>query len=388
VLIDLLIIAMAAAGIYRGRGSGFLRQFLSAAGFFGGLFLGRWLAPHLVSLGQTIEDKTILTILTIIGVGLVGLSLGEYAALHFKHRLLQKRLNKLDNGLGSVLGVVAAVLSVWLLASLVVSLPANALKSQVQQSKIVAELNRLLPPAPQVLTDLARLIDPNGFPDVFIGNEPIPRGNINLPSLGDFAAAVNADKDSVVRLRGQGCGGIVSGSGFVVRSNMVVTNAHVVAGIATPFVQDVNGTHRGTVIWFDPDLDLAVLRVNGLAGKPLTIAGSAAGDGTPAAVLGYPGGGNFSAGPAAVIDQILARGRDIYGRGLTIRSIYEVQADVVPGNSGGPLIAQDGTVLGLVFAESTSYQHVAYALTPSKINTEVGQAAGQSQPTGTGQCAD
>src|SRR4051794_31010475 len=110
-LLDLLIILTAGAAIYRGRDSGFLRQFWASAGFFGGLFIGRWLEPHIVSLGQTTADRALLTLLTILGMALIGLSLGEYAGLHLKHRLLEKKLNKVDNGLGSFLGVNTSVLS-------------------------------------------------------------------------------------------------------------------------------------------------------------------------------------------------------------------------------------------------------------------------------------
>src|SRR5437868_1503702 len=105
-LLDLLIIILAAAAIYRGRDSGFLRQFWASAGFFGGLFIGRWLEPHIIGLGQTVADRALLTLLAILGMGLIGLSLGEYVGLRFKHRLLAHRLNKLDNDLGSLLAVV------------------------------------------------------------------------------------------------------------------------------------------------------------------------------------------------------------------------------------------------------------------------------------------
>jgi len=387
-LLDLLIILLVAAAIYRGRDSGFLRQFWASAGFFAGLLIGRFLEPYIINLGQTVSERALLTLLTIIGMGLLGLSVGEYIGLHFKHRMLAHRLNKLDNGLGSLLAVITSVLSVWLLASLATSLPYRNLQSAVKSSHIVAALNDVLPPAPDVLTNLERLIDPNGFPDVFIGNEPIPKGKVNLPNLGDFAGAVNADKDSVVRIQGQGCGGVVSGSGFVVGNGLVATDAHVVAGIRRPIVQDINGSHRASAVWFDPNLDLAILKTSGLGGKPLSLLSSQVNDQTPAAVLGYPGGGGFNAGPAAVMDQILARGRDIYGQGHTLRSIYEIQATVVPGNSGGPLITKDGTVVGVVFAESTTYDRVGYALTTPKVVQEINQAKQNNRTVGTGQCAE
>lgn len=386
--IDLLIIILVGGGIYRGWLSGFTQQFWSSLGFFVGLLVGRLLEPLTINLAHSAEGRTIVTLVTFLGSALIFLTLGEYLGMRLKHRLTNKHINKIDNGLGSLISVVGAIFSIWLLASLANALPYTGLKNAVQGSHIITGLNRILPPAPNVIANIGKLIDPNGFPDVFIGSEPIPRSNVELPALGDFEAAVNADKDSVVRIKGQGCGGIVSGTGFVVDSDLIATNAHVVAGIKNPFVQDVGGSHKGKVVWFDSDLDFALLRVADLAGGPLSISNSRVNPETPAAVLGYPGGGDFNAGPAAVLDQIRASGRDIYGQGHTLREVYEIQAKVVPGNSGGPLIDKEGSVIGVIFAESTTYDHVGYALTTSKVIDEINQAKNLRQAVDTGQCAE
>jgi S1-C subfamily serine protease len=387
-LLDALIIIGGLSALYRGRDSGFVRQGCSAIGFFGGLMLGGWLQPHTVNLTQTTNARALLLVTTTLGCALIGLTIGEYVGLNLKRRFMKRQLNHVDNGLGSVLGIVSLLISVWLLAAIATGLPAPEVKAAVRSSTIITELNRLLPPAPTVIGKLGHLIDPNGFPDVFIGNEPIPRGDVRLPALGDLAAAVNADKDSVVRIKGQGCGGVVSGSGFVARDGLVATNAHVVAGINKPFVQDANGSHVSQVVWFDPDLDLAVLRTGNLAGAPLALRTDAISPGTPGAVLGYPGGGAFQAAPAAVLDQLRARGRNIYGEGNTLRNIYEVQADVIPGNSGGPLVDKSGRIIGVIFAESTTYNHVGYALTANQVNNEIKQAANNRQPVSSGRCAE
>ena len=204
----------------------------------------------------------------------------------------------------------------------------------------------------------------------------------------NLQTAVENDRASVVKIEGQGCGGIVEGSGFVAGSGLIISNAHVIAGIKHPYVIDANGTHSATALWFDPNLDFAVLRVSNLAGRPLVIANRTATTGTPSAVLGYPGGGSFSAKPAAILNQFTASGRNIYGRGSTSREIYEVQADIIPGNSGGPLVARDGSVIGLVFAQSTTYQHVGYALTNSQVSHEFNQAIAQNQVRSTGSCTE
>jgi S1-C subfamily serine protease len=387
-LVDLLIILFAISAVYRGFEIGFVRQLFSTLGFFGGLFLGAWLEPHTVGHVHTPAGKAFLTLLTTLGCALLLLSVGEYLGLRLKHKVLLRRINVFDNGLGSVLSVVSLLLSAWLLAAIIGSLPYQGVQSTVQRSHIIKGMDRLLPPAPTVIADLGHLIDPNGFPQVFIGSEPSPREGINVPSLGSLTSAVSRDRVSVVKIEGQGCGGTVEGSGFVVGTDMVATNAHVIAGIRRPFVEDSNGTHSATPIWFDPNLDFAVLRVSNLAGPSLVISNKDITPGTPAAVMGYPAGGPFNAQAAAVLDEFTATGRNIYGRGNSQRQIYEIRAQVIPGNSGGPLVAQDGTVIGVIFAESTSYDRVGYALTSTQVSNEVNQAAANNQPVSTGRCAE
>ncbi|HVX48094.1 MAG TPA: MarP family serine protease [Candidatus Saccharimonadales bacterium] len=387
-IIDIAIIIFAISALYRGREIGFVRQLFSTVGFFGGLFLGAWLQHFTVQWVHGETARSLITLVTTLGCAMIFLAVGEYVGIKLKHRVVFRRINVLDNGFGGLLSVISLLLTVWLLAAVIGSVPVAGIQSQLKNSKIVSGLNRALPSAPDVISNLGRLIDPNGFPQVFIGGEPTPNQQVNLPSLGDMQAAVNKDRASVVKIEGQGCGGVVEGSGFVVGSNLVATNAHVVAGIRHPYVADGNGTHSSSVMWFDPDLDFAVLRVSNLAGHSLVVADKKVSVGTPAAVLGYPGGGDFTAGPAAVSNQFSASGRDIYNQGNTLRDVYELQAKIRPGNSGGPLIGKDGTVIGVVFAESTDYAHTGYALTSDQVKDEINQAASQSQPVGTGQCAE
>lgn len=389
-IVDALIVIVVATAIYKGRKTGFLLQLCSMGGFFLGLLVGAWLEPHLIHFVHGTEARAIFTVSIIFGSALLLLIIGEVIGLHLKHHVRKRRVNTLDNGLGSVIGAVSLLLSIWLMAAVINSSSSSlsSLQTQIRDSRIIGQLNRSLPSAPNVISRLNHLVDPNGFPDVFIGNEPVPRSNVNLPALGDLATAVNADRDSVVRIEGQGCGGVVSGSGFVVGNNLIATNAHVVAGIKRPYAQDVKGTHNTSVIWFDPGLDFALLRVSGTVGHPLELDTAIANNDTPAAVLGYPGGGNFNAGPAVALDQIKAAGRDIYGEDHTLRDVYEIQANIVPGNSGGPLVGKDGKVIGIVFAESTSYNHVGYALTTDKLGKTIKQADTANKVVGTGRCAE
>lgn len=387
-IVDLLIVLLLISAVFRGREIGFVQQLFSTVGFFGGLLLGAWLQPHTVNLVQGQASRSLVTLVTTLGMAFLLLAVGEVIGIVLKRRLQMGKLNPLDNGFGSLLSMASVLVAVWLSATVIKTLPFDGLQEQVRESKIATNLSQHLPYAPNIIAGLGHLIDPNGFPQVFTGGEPNPPAKINLPSSSQLAAAVNKDRESVVKIVGRGCGGIVDGSGFVVGDDMVATNAHVVAGIDRQFVTDSNGTHSAVAIWFDPNLDLAILRVANLAGDPLPMSSKIVPDHTPAAVMGYPGGGGFTANPASVLDQFVAAGRNIYGRGVTNRSIYEIASDVEPGNSGGPLVTADGTVVGVIFARSTTYNDVGYALTMEKVISAVSKASASGSTVDTGSCAE
>jgi S1-C subfamily serine protease len=345
------------------------------------------LQKHTVLWAHSPGGKAVITLITTLGTAAIIMVLGEYAGMRVKRKLQPRSLNRTDELLGSGLGVVSLLLLVWLGAAILAGYPTGGLRKTINQSHIISYLDRQLPPAPGVIAGLSRLIDPNAFPQVFTGKEPVPEQVNVSPSLAGFEPAIEKVDKSVVKIEGRGCGGIVEGSGFVVEDGLVATNAHVVAGIRQPYISDSNGTHRATPIWFDPDLDFAVLRAEGLAGKPLSFDSLAADPGTRAAALGYPGGGPFDAEAAVVLSQFVATGRNIYGQGQTARHVYELDAHIIPGNSGGPIITKAGTVIGVVFAESTSYQHVGYALTAQQVSSEVHSAAARNQTVNTSHCA-
>jgi S1-C subfamily serine protease len=137
------------------------------------------------------------------------------------------------------------------------------------------------------------------------------------------------------------------------------------------------------VVLLDPNMDFAVLRVSGLSASPLRVASTNQARGTVGAVLGYPGGGAFTVSPAAVLDRRIAIGRNIYDSGLIHRDIYVLQSVVRPGNSGGPVVTPDGTVIGVVFATSTVNGNIGYALTSAEVQHDLSLAAtAGAVPTG------
>ena len=387
-IVDLIIILVLIGAIARGLELGLVRQLLSTVGFFGGLLIGASIEPHTVTLVHSPSARIIVTLATTLGTGMLLLLIAELIGLKLKQELLFcEQLNRVDNGLGAAIAVVSSLALVWLSVAAITALPYPGLQDNVHKSRIISYLDKSLPPAPTFIADIGRLIAPNGFPNVFIGGEP-GTSSATPPTPAELAAAVARDKASVVKVSGDGCGGIVEGSGFVVSSNLVVTNAHVVAGIARPYVTDGGGRHQATPIWFDPNLDLSVLRVNQLVGQPLSFRSADITHGTKGGILGYPGGGPFTSDTAAVLDEFTAVGRNIYNEGRTTRDVYQVQGTVVPGNSGGPLVDLDGNVMGVIFAASVSYDGTGYALSTPQVLNEINQAKAMNTPVVTGACAE
>lgn len=388
-IVDLIIIVLMISAVVRGFELGLTRQLFSTLGFFFGLLIGSFLQRYTIQFVHTPISKALIALMTTLGLAFFFLGIGEQVGMRLRDTVTKWNLGKADGIFGSILGAGTLLVSVWLAAAILLTLPLQNTQAQIRGSAIITSLNRSLPPATSVLTGLGKLINPNGFPQVFTGNEPALEGNTTVPGISpQLQAAIDKDKASVVKFEGIGCGGIVNGSGFVVDSDLVATNAHVVAGVSREYVQDANGQHSATVVWFDPELDFALVRVNNLAGAPLLVRNDLSPNDTKGAVLGYPGGGPLTAGGAQVIDHFIARGRDIYNRNITEREVYSIAAHVIPGNSGGPLIADDGTVFGVVFAESTTYQNVGYALTTPQIQSAITQARAQDRAVSNGSCAE
>ena len=269
------------------------------------------------------------------------------------------------------MSLATLVVALWLAAGLLLLAPTGPIQQVAQESRIITAINKHMPPVNRFLSSLNKLIDPNAFPQVFSGKEPLPGSSATLPPDSAFAKILSQSKASVVKIEGLGCGGIVDGSGFVAAKGRVVTNAHVVAGVKNPKVIDGDGTHNARVVYFDTKNDIAFLVADDIRVPPLGISTNALTAGSGVLVEGYPEGGAFAAQTAVILDRFTAIGRDIYGQSITKRDIYSVQAHIVQGNSGGPVINERGEVVGIVFATSTSYNNVGYALTTAQVGDQL-----------------
>lgn len=387
--LDLFIVIFLIAALVRGTEVGFARQFCSTAGFFVGLFLGAWINGLLSHVVSAPNSRALMALGLILGFGISLMIAGEYIGMLMKFHLRGARIqNLLDKIFGSALSAVTLLAAIWLGSAVFRNLPAGGWQYQIRTSRIVTLLDNNLPSAPGILTRLGHLIDPNNFPQVFTGLEPALQTDAPLPDMGELTPAVQNARPSVVKITGEGCDNSIEGSGFVAGDSAVVTNAHVVAGVKDPFVVDQNGRHGAEVVLFDPELDIAVLRTEDLAGAPLTLDRQVEANGTPVAGLGYPSDGGFTGRPGVILEAFEAEGRDIYNQGHTVRQVYSVKTDIEHGNSGGPIINKDGHVVGVIFAKSINYEHVGYALTMERVIAQINNARGLTKSVDTRSCTE
>jgi S1-C subfamily serine protease len=193
-----------------------------------------------------------------------------------------------------------------------------------------------------------------------------------------------------VRILGYACGLGTSGSGWLVAPNVVVTNAHVVAGTDGELAVRPRGddsTHPARAIAFDPVQDIAVLAVPGLDGRVLRMLADPA-EGTRGAILGYPRNGPFDARAARIGAARTVISQDSYGRGPVQRAMTPVRGLLRPGNSGGPVVDERGRVLTTVFASSTDRDVRGGYGVPNPVVQQVldGISQRRGAPVSTGRC--
>ena len=385
---DAAAIAILVFAIVAGIRTGALPQIGGIAGAVTMLLLLLQLAPWLLDLTHDLDP--IVRALVVLGIVLLGVILGEGLGSTLGRALADGLgngvLSGLDRAAGALLGAAQAILIVWLAGGLLAASAFPTLGRAAANSEAVRLTDRFLPSPTEVVGDIAGVIDASGLPDVFVGLEPVPLAPVDLPSDPAANAIARAAAPSTVRVSTRACDALVTGTGAVIADGYIVTNAHVVAGASTVRVEVPSGTADADVVLFDPDLDVALLHAPGIDAPALRFATRDPRRGAVGAALGFAGGGPLVVLPAAVTGGYEARGRDIYDRDLVERDILELRAEVEPGDSGGPLVLDDGTIGGLVFAESRSDDSVGYALTPTSVSVRIAPGVGRTSGVDVGDC--
>jgi Trypsin-like peptidase domain/Colicin V production protein len=358
--------------------NGFSRGFwLSLAQYLGlliGVVIGAAAAqPLLDHLGiNNPVARPLGAVLVLIIGGSLGSSVGFAAGQPIRHRILKERVHTATDSIaGAALSAIAVLAMCWFLGITFSRGPSPELAYQLQRSTVLHALDYVAPRPPGFLARVESILAGVSFPPVFAGLEPTLPGALPTPTTVNTVGVQHAAAVTV-KVISTGCGGLVTGSGFPIGNGLIVTNAHVVSGTNDHRIQTADGTVLpASVVYFDPEVDIAILRVPGYVGPSLEFA--PAGRGTAGAVIGYPGGGPERVEPAVIDGAVNAEGRDIYSANLVTRQIYVLQSRVRPGNSGGPIVDLQGRVLGVVFATSATQPDQAYALTDDQIAGDIAQ---------------
>jgi S1-C subfamily serine protease len=219
---------------------------------------------------------------------------------------------------------------------------------------------------------------------VFSALQPAPKLGPPPADSGISQAVADRVVPSTVKVQGIACRRIQEGSGFVFAApDLVVTNAHVVAGEDQTVIFRSDGTQaNATVVAFDPKRDIALLRVPGLRRTPLPEGRTQVGG--KGGVFGHPGGGPLRIAPFQVGQIVKASGRDIYDQQPSERLVLILAAALRPGDSGSALVDPSGSVVGVAFAIAPDKPGVSYALDMSELRAVL--AGDLSHKVDTGPC--
>ncbi len=379
-MLDLFIVLFVVFLVWRGSRTGFLAGALSLVGVVLGAALGSRVVPVLLEGDGDLIFGSVITLASIVAFAVLGDILARAASGFLQEKIEGATSEALDRAGGALLGVALSLTLVWVAATFALGTPLlSSLHPTMQESTVLGALNRAMPST--LLTQAVSRLDP--IPS-FRG----PKADVADPNqeiAGD--PEVLAATSRVVRVTGVACGYGIEGSGWVAAPDLVVTNAHVVAGETSTQIQpEGNGLPLpARVMAFDEKNDIAVLRVDNLRLAPLRLAEPRASE--PVALLGFPENGPFDIRAGRVGETTRVISNDAYNRGPVERTVTSFKGFVRPGNSGGPAVNEDGEVVATVFASRADSDDAGYGIPSSLVRQLVDLAQERRNPVSTKECA-
>ncbi|HBU41832.1 MAG: serine protease [Microbacterium sp.] len=387
-LTDVLVVILLLGALAWGIGSGVLAILGSAVGLAVGGVAVWWLLPIVAPLLPGSDWRGPVLIAGVVALLVGGAIAGGAIGSVLRRGAEKLRLHVIDRLLGGAVAVVATALSLSLVAQSAAVSGVPLVSAATSSSRVLATIDALTPaPVSAALAQLRQAVFVDALPRMGTLLD-LPATAPTAPPVALDDPALSAAAQSVARISGTAfsCARGMTGSGFVIADDRVVTNAHVVAGMEQ-IVVELPGriAQTGLVVWFDPDQDLAVIAVETEDAAALQVVPTLrAGD--TAAVAGYPYGGPFTLGQASVRSVGTAQVPDIYDSGSVSREIYALDARVAPGNSGGPVLTAGGDAAGVVFARADDGTDVGYAVTSGVLAPLAEQASALVEPVSTGSC--
>ncbi len=367
-LLDLMLLVAMVSAAVGGWRAGFLARVTSWLGIALGLYVGMRLLPTVLETFDlpTVSARLLVVVTVLVVIIFLGQALGLVAGHRIRGVLPMGGARTTDRTVGAVAGVLGVMVGLWLLLPTLADVHGWTAR-EARGSLLARGVNASFPKPPDATRVVKRLVDERAFPRVFDALKPAPDTGQPPVDPGLDPKVVDRVKQSTVKIQGEACKRIQEGSGFVVADDVIVTNAHVVAGEDSVDVVRPDGRHlKATVSVFNPAKDVAVLRVARLGLPSLTRTKAHAKD--TGAVFGHPGGqAEVRAAPARIDSEVTAHGEDIYGH-ETERQVFILAANLQPGDSGGALVDKEGRVVGIAFAIAPDKPGTAYALTGGELD--------------------
>ena len=380
----LIVIAYALSGYWQG----FITGAFATVGLIVGGLLGIWLAPHLLGEANPSLWVSLAALFVVLVCASFGQAVLQYAGSRVRDQISWQPVRALDAVGGAVLSIVAVLIVSWMLGVAVSGSRIPGIAPMVRDSQVLTTVNDVMPLKAQgLLRQFDRVVGSSFFPrylepfapERIVEVSPAPGSVVRDPE-------VHQAELSVFKVRGNNrCGDGIEGSGFLYAPHRLMTNAHVVAGVTEPKVRVGTRDVDATVVYYDSDLDIAVLDVD-IQGPVVRFDRTGAAK-EAAVILGYPNDGPFNAQPARIRAEQRLRSPDIYGRGTVTREVFSLRGLVRPGNSGGPLVSRDGEVLGVIFAASVSDKQTGYALTAEQVADAATRGLSAQGRVSSGNCA-
>jgi S1-C subfamily serine protease len=380
-VLDLFIAIFIVVSVLRGARTGFLAGVFSLVGVVVGASVGSRIAPSLMPDSDNSIYGAGITLGSILAFSVLGEVIARSMGASIRNRLAGPTSEPLDRLGGAALGLALSLVLVWVIGVFALQSPTlGGMQPVAQDSKILQALEDRMPSGllPQVVANLQPLPKIHGPKQ----EGAAPEGNI----VAD--PDVQAASSRTLRVTGTACGYGVEGSAWVAGRDLVVTNAHVVAGEAATWVQigGVGSPLPAEVVVFDERNDIAILRVDGLGLDPLPIA--AAQRGEPVAVIGFPENGGLDIEPARMDTTERVVSTDAYDNGPVERVVTQFRVYVRPGNSGGPAVDAEGRVVSTIFASRTDAENSGYGVPSRIVQRHLQTAASRTTPVSTGGCAN
>ena len=388
-VLDWVLVVVAAVYALSGYWQGFITGACATAGLLLGGVFGVWLAPKALGDSDPSLWISLGALLIVILCASLGQAALQMAGARLRAKVTWQPVRALDAVGGAALSAVAVLVVAWVLGVAASGARLPGVTPEVRSSAVLAKVDEVLPDsANRALRHFNSVVGTSFFPRYM---EPFaPERIVDVPEADPAVKdrqGVRAAQRSTLKVSGVNqCGRGIEGTGFLYSAGRLMTNAHVVAGVTDPEVEIDGRRVPAHVVHYDPELDVAVLSVRDARSEPTLTFTDRAEAGQSVAVLGYPQDGPYDVRAGRIRSLPQLRSPDIYGGGTVIRDVLAVRAVIRPGNSGGPVVDEQGDVVGVVFAASVTDEETGYALTATQVEEAARLGTVASAPVDTGPC--